>query len=393
MNSSSGSDRDGLVLPQPDDAAIAHSARLVQAISARIEQCGGVIGFDEYMHMALYEPGLGYYSGNAIKFGALGDFVTAPEISPLFGCCLARQAAALFEQGCNASILEFGAGSGRLCEQVLSALPELDNYLILDLGAELKQRQHDYLRNRLAAELFAKITWLERLPENFDGVVLANELLDAMPVHLLHRKQDWCELGVARDGQKFAWQEITPGSRVLDAMRTIEARFGQLPRDYLCELNLNYAPWFAALAQSCGRAVILIIDYGYEQNDYYHPDRRRGTLECYYRHRVHDDPLILPGLQDITAFVDFDACADAAEANNFEIIGLVSQRRFLLANGLLEAAREPDEGGDVHERLTWSQQVKRLSMPDEMGHRFKVLAMQKNMALEMPAMLRAGSYG
>ena len=388
-----GHDSHGLELPLPDAGAIAYSSRLVETMVARIERQGGVIGFDEYMQMALYEPGLGYYSGPSIKFGALGDFVTAPEISPLFGGCLARQAAALIRQGCSASILEFGAGSGKLCAQILTALPTLEHYQILDLSAELKQRQEYYLRTQLTAELFAKIEWLNRLPEVFDGIVIANEVLDAMPVHLLSKQEDWLELGVGYDGQGFTWQSYPPGKQVSAAIRALETGLGELPQDYRCEVNLNYAPWFSALAQSCRSAVVLIIDYGYEQREYYHPSRNRGTLDCYYQHRLHFDPLIYPGLQDITAFVDFDACADAAETNGFEITGLVTQGQFLFANGLLEAAQQQAEDGDINAQLALSQQVKTLSLPQEMGEKFKVLALQKNMSLEMPAMQRGRPRG
>ncbi len=393
MNPSPGLDAQGLELPQPDADAIAHSTRLVAAIVARIEESGGMIGFEEYMRMALYEPGLGYYSGNAIKFGACGDFVTAPEISPLFGASLARQAAALIEQGCGARILEFGAGSGSLCGHVLTALPELERYLILDLSGELKLRQQNYLGNCLSPEQFAKIEWLSGLPEGFDGIVLANEVLDAMPVHMLLKQDGWLELGVGYDGQRFDWQTFAPGARVLEAIQGVESRLGEFPQDYRCEVNLNFGPWFRALAQSCERAAVVIIDYGYEQDEYYHPERRRGTLDCYYQHRSHSDPLVYPGLQDITASIDFDACADAAVASGFGILGLVSQRQFLLGNGLLELAQQQSEDSDIEKQLALSQQVKTLTMPDEMGSRFKVLALQKNLEMEMPAMQRRGAIG
>ena len=388
MNFLFGRDSKGLELPVPDTAAIELSSRLVEAIVARIERQGGVIGFDEYMQMALYEPGLGYYSATAPKFGAQGDFVTAPEISPLFGYCLAQQANALIAQGCSARIFEFGAGSGKLCAQILNALPTLESYRILDLSAELRQRQQQYLRSQVSAKLFHKIEWLDTLPQDFDGIVLANEVLDAMPVHILLKQEDWLERGVGFDGQGFIWQAFTPRQATLDSIRKIEASLGEFAAGYCSELNLNYGPWLKALAQSCKRAVVLIIDYGYEQSQYYHPTRECGTLTCHYQHRVHADPLIFPGLQDITAFVDFDACADAAEANGFEATGLVTQGRFLLANGLLEEAQRQASDGDSVAQLMLSQQVKTLSLPQEMGEKFKVLAVQKNLTLVMPAMQR-----
>jgi SAM-dependent MidA family methyltransferase len=382
----------GIEMPVPEDAAIEHSMRLVGAIIERIEQRGGVIGFDEYMEMALYQPGLGYYSASLPKFGAAGDFVTAPEISSLFGYCLARQVDALIAQGCVAEVLEFGAGSGKLCAQILESLPALAHYRILDLSADLRQRQQQYLKERLSAELFHKIEWLQRVPRDFDGIVLANEVLDAMPVHILRKQDDWQELGVTYRGQGFEWQTLEQ-TEAVGVMRVIESRLGELPRDYRSELNLNYQPWLKALAESCRRAVVLIIDYGYEQSQYYHAARQRGTLTCHLRHRVHDDPFVYPGLQDITAFVDFDACADAAEASGFEITGLIGQGQFLLANGLLDEAQRRSADGDPMTQLSISQQVATLSLSQEMGEKFKVLALQKDLALDLPAMQRGRAYG
>ena len=386
-------DARGLELPPPGDDAIAHSARLAQAIADRIESRNGVIGFDEYMQMALYEPGLGYYSSTTHKLGARGDFVTAPEISPLFGFCIARQAAAAIAQGCGPRVLEFGAGSGKLCAQILGALPGIEAYQILDLSADLRQRQQALLQQELSAELFHRIEWLSSLPQQFDGIVLANEVLDAMPVHILSKQGDWRECGVAYDGQRFSWHYFVPEAPVMDAIRTIESRLGDFADDYTCELNLNYRPWFRALAEVCQRALVVIIDYGYEQDQYYHPARKRGTLTCHYRHRVHGDPLVYPGLQDITAFVDFDACADAAEENGFELSGLVNQGSFLIANGLLEESQRLADAGDNLARMAIAKQVGTLTLPQEMGEKFKVLAMQKNIALELPAMRRKGAYG
>jgi SAM-dependent MidA family methyltransferase len=383
----------GLDLPVPDATAIAHSKRLLNRIVERIEQCGGVIGFDEYMRMALYEPGLGYYSAGLPKLGAGGDFVTAPEISALFGYCLARQASDLLAQGCAAEVFEFGAGSGKLCADILEFLPALEGYLILELSADLRQRQQRSLRERLSAELFHKIEWLDRMPRDFDGIVLANEVLDAMPVHILSKQDDWVEFGVGYQAQRFTWLPLEAQGAALESMRNIENRLGALPRDYSTELNLNYGPWLAALARSCRRAVVLIIDYGYEQAEYYHAGRGRGTLTCYYRHRAHADPFVYPGLQDITAFVDFDACADAAEASGFEITGLIEQGQFLLANGLLDEAQRRAAECEPMARMAISQQVAKLSLPHEMGEKFKVLALQKDLEMEIPALQRGRAYG
>jgi len=393
MNEPNGNDAAGLELPTPDEAARAHSGLLADAIIARIEASGGAIGFDEYMRMALYEPGLGYYAGPAVDIGAQGDFVTAPEISPLFGRCLARQIGELLRQGCGASILEFGAGSGKLCADLLDALPQLDSYRIVDLGGALKQRQRDALRARLSAEQFARIEWLDRLPSSFDGIVVANEVLDAMPVKRVLRRDSWRELGVGVGAGGFEWREIDADANTQAAMQAIEARLGQLAAGYASELNLNYSPWFRALADSCAAAAVLIVDYGYERDQYYHPERRDGTLSCHYRQRVHFDPLIYPGLQDITAFVDFDAAADAAEAAGFDTVGLVTQGIFLLGNGLLEAAQQACDGAGQLRQLEIAQQVKTLTLPQEMGEKFKVLALSKNRGLEMPAMVREAMRG
>jgi SAM-dependent MidA family methyltransferase len=383
----------GLELPLPEDDALRHSRRLVELVVDRIAQRGGVIGFDEYMHTVLYEPGLGYYTAGMTKFGSAGDFVTAAEISELFGYCLARQAEDLIAQGCPAAVLEFGAGSGKLCAQILAALPALARYCILDLSADLRERQQQYLQRHLSAELFHKIEWLCQLPQNFDGIVLANEVLDAMPVHILHKQADWVELGVGYQGQGFIWRPIAARPAALEAMHGIEARHGELAVGYCSELNLNYRPWLNALAGACRRAVVLIIDYGYEQAQYYQAERSRGTLNCHYRHRVHGDPFVYPGLQDITAFVDFDACADAAEASGFDATGLIEQGQFLLANGLLDEAQRRAGSAEPMQQMAISQQVAMLSLPQEMGEKFKVLALQKNLAVEMPAMQRGRAFG
>ena len=386
-------DSTGLELPEPDPDSIASSSRLVARIVERIAQHDdAAIRFDEYMQMALYEPGLGYYS-SAVEFGKGGDFVTAPQISPLFADCLANQIEALIDQGCEPRILEFGAGNGHLCAQLLRAAPALESYHVLDLSAELKQRQQNHLQQQLNSELIHKVGWLERLPEGFDGIVLANEVFDAMPVRLVEKQDGWIERGISFDGERFDWCAMVPDEALLTRLKALETRHGDLPRGYRSEVNMNFEPWMQAMAESCNRAVMLAIDYGYEQANYYHPQRDQGTLICHYRHRVHDNPLIFPGLQDITAFVDFDALADAAEASGFEPIGLVTQAEFLLANGLLEAAERHYEGADSNTRIAIAQQVKTLSLPQEMGEKFKVLALQLNMPMEIPAMRRGVSVG
>jgi SAM-dependent MidA family methyltransferase len=370
-------------LPTPGADEIAHSKLLIDCLVAEIEQHAGVISFRDYMDRVLYAPGLGYYSAGLTKFGIDGDFITAPEISDLFGRTLARQCESIFEAGCERRILEFGAGSGRLCEQVLLALDEPCQYLILELSADLRRRQQDYLEEKLPRDLFERINWLETLPSGFDGIVLGNEVLDAMPVNLVRKDQAWFELGVGFDGSRFCWRRYADDGEAVSAIQLIESNHEILPEGYTSEINLNFQPWLAGLRDACNQAVVLMIDYGYLQAQYYHPQRSAGTLACHYHHRLHYDPLIYPGLQDVTASVDFDAFADAALLNNFNICGLATQGQFLLTNGLLEEAGCTEPGTNSMADLELAQQIKTLTLPGEMGDRFKVIGLQKNMNIEI----------
>ena len=372
-------------LPPPSADEVAHSNRLVDFLIAEMENHGGTISFRDFMEFALYRPGLGYYSAGLSKFGAEGDFVTAPEISLLFGNTMARQCESIFNQGCARNILEFGAGSGRLCQQLLTRFAEACDYSILELSADLRQRQQEYLRSCLPKEVFERVTWLDELPQGFSGIVLGNEVLDAMPVHLVKKDTQWYEAGVGFDGNRFNWSRIADDSEAVAAIGEIESTHGLLPAGYITEVNMNYRPWLNALRSCCRQVVVLMIDYGYEQAQYYHPERRTGTLICHYRHRVHADPLVYPGLQDITASVDFDAFADAAIDCDFDICGLTTQGQFLLSSGLLEEAESAQRDGDTISRLKISQQIQTLTLPTEMGERFKVVGLQKNLDIDISA--------
>ena len=375
-------------LPQPAPAEIKHSEALVELVVSEIEKQGGRISFRDYMNLLLYAPALGYYSGGRAKIGREGDFVTSPEISPLFGCTVANQCQSLFDQGCGRKILEFGAGSGKLCEQIMRKAENLDGYLILELSADLRSRQQQYLKQVLPSEKFDRVSWLDSLPDQFSGIVLANEVLDAMPVNLVKKNKGWFELGVGFDGDRFVWNYLRDASEAVSAAENLEKKFGPYVDGYTTEINLNYSPWFKALGDCTDQVVALLIDYGYECADYYHRQRHQGTLLCHYRHRVHSDPLILPGLQDITASVDFDAVADAAESAGFDVGGMVSQGPFLLANGLLEEAAFNERSDNTRAQLELAQQIKTLSLPDEMGEKFKVIALTKNLDIELPAFRR-----
>jgi SAM-dependent MidA family methyltransferase len=371
-------------LPQPSNDQMEHSIQLIEKIIQHIDQSGGVISFQEYMQHCLYEPGLGYYTAGSTKFGAAGDFVTAPEISSLFGQCIANQAVQLFDQGLQRQILEFGAGTGKLCVDIVQRLNALDcewsSYQILETSADLQQRQQQYLQQHLSPDDLSKIHWLSQLPENFNGLLLGNEVLDAMPVNVVVKDQQWIELGVGFAEQRFQWLEYSRDSEAVRSILNIDQQ-NQLPQNYCTEINLNYAPWCRSVMQSCQQAVMLLIDYGYPREQYYHDARTTGTLMCFYQHRAHPDPFIFPGLQDITAFVDFDAFADAATESGFKLMGMTTQAKFLMSNGLLDLLADslPDE----LEQLALAQQVKTLTLPGEMGDKFKVVGLQTGLNLHI----------
>jgi SAM-dependent MidA family methyltransferase len=362
-------------LPAPTPEQIEISSRLIQRIIETIDTVGGVIPFDEYMRLCLYEPGLGYYAAGSTKLGAEGDFITAPEVSPLFGRTLANYAATRFASGLERNILEFGAGSGRMCADILNRLDALNEplqeYAILEPSPDLRLRQQEYLAASLDAASLPRVRWLDSLPDAFNGLVIGNEVLDAMPVNVVVKDRGWVELGVAFDGAKFVWREYSRSSEAVRAIGAIDSDQA-LPEQYCTEVNLNYAPWCATLARTCQSAEVLLIDYGYDRAQYYHPARHSGTLMCFYRHRAHPDPLVYPGIQDITAFVDFDAFAEAATAAGFAINGLTSQADFLLNNGLLQLAPTTQ---DEMAMMQHAQQIKTLTLPGEMGEKFRALSL------------------
>ena len=355
-------------LPQPDAVALEHSERLAQVIRREIEQHDGHIGFDRYMEMALYEPGLGYYSAGASKFGEQGDFVTAPELSSLFSFCLARQCGQVLEDLVDGSILELGAGSGRMACDILQELQRINrlpaSYLILETSADLKQRQQQFLRESVP-DLFCRIEWLERLPdEPFSGVILANEVLDAMPVHrVVMHNSEVNELHVACSSGSFCWMEIAARSSLKSQMLHVSQRSGYAWQDgYTTEINTALSAWITTLAGLLQRGVMILIDYGYARREYYHPQRADGTLLCHYRHRVHADPFIYPGLQDITASVDFTAVAEAAAAAGLRVAGFTTQGYFLIGCGL-EQILASLAGTDQRRTLALAGQAKRLTLP------------------------------
>ncbi len=365
-------------LPPPSAEEQARSVALADDIRAEINRRGGTIDFSRFMDLALYAPGRGYYSGGQQKFGATGDFITAPELGSLFARCLAqscRQALAAVGGG---DILEAGAGTGALAADLLLALETLGSrprrYLILELSAELRARQAETLKQK-APHLMGRVRWLETLPtQNFRGVVLGNELLDAMPVERFRVTATGLQqLQVGWDNGQFAWRE-----RPADA--AVQQRIGplDLPADYASEINFRAEAWVRSVAERLAAGVLLLIDYGFPRAEFYHPQRATGTLMCHYRQRAHADPLIFPGLQDITAHVDFSGIAEAGHAAGLELLGYASQAAFLLDSGLekIVATSNPD---DARAHLALTQQVKKLTLPHEMGELYKVIALGRGL--------------
>jgi SAM-dependent MidA family methyltransferase len=382
-------------LPDPPAEDRAHSRRVGALISERIAAGGGWLSFADYMQVALYAPSLGYYSAGSRKLGADGDFVTAPEISPLFGAAIARQAAQVMRAS-NAEILELGAGSGALAATLLAELAERGSapvhYRILEVSADLRDRQQTLIRARVP-HLAERVQWLERLPESFSGLVLANEVLDAMPIHLFEwREGAVAELGVAlgqRDGRDghdggrdgiggihgFEWS-TRPAQQGLAAIVRRLAHAHQWSTPYRSEVGLIAQAFVATVARMLTSGAALFIDYGFAAREYYHPQRAMGTLRCHYRHRVHDDPLFLPGLCDITAHVDFSAIAEHATGAGLELAGFTTQAHFLINCGITDLLlRTPPD--DAARYLPQANAAQRLLSPAEMGELFKAIVFTK----------------
>jgi SAM-dependent MidA family methyltransferase len=389
------------MLPAPSADALAHCQRVAAHLRSLIADAGGWIPFSRFMEAALYAPGLGYYTAGATKFGAAGDFVTAPELTPLFGRTLAHAIApALMET--RGEVLELGAGSGRLAADVLGELERLGalpaRYLILEVSADLRERQRQTLA-RACPQLAARVQWLDALPRHFSGVILGNEVLDALPTDVVH----WTGAGPLARGvglspphveaiksvhpstnsgrtdlkkpdarAEFAWQDRP----IADPVLRVRAEALDLAPGYVSEINLAADALIAALAQSLDRGLLLLIDYGFAAAEYYHPQRHMGTLRAHYRHHALDDPFYLPGLCDLTAHVDFSAVAKAGMAAGMAVAGYASQASFLLNSGLTELLmRTPPS--DAAAYLPQANAVQRLVSPAEMGELFKVIGLTK----------------
>jgi SAM-dependent MidA family methyltransferase len=374
--------RVALDLPElsPDEAE--HSARLERRVREVIGAAGGWIPFSRFMHLALYEPGLGYYSAGARKLGAAGDFVTAPEVAPVFSRCLAVQCAEVLRALGPASVLlELGAGSGVMAADLLRELDRREalpaEYWILEVSADLRARQRETLAAAVPAFL-DRVRWLDSLPESFEGIIVANEVLDALVVERFAiRGAQVNAVGVAEQMGRLEWSETRANAALIEAVRSIESDIGgRLPNGYVSEVGANLPAWLHALAERLTRGVMLFVDYGLPRREYYSGERTDGTLICHFRHRFHDDPFARLGLQDITAWVDFTAVAEAAQASGMDVAGFTTQAHFLIACGIGEFVADVAHI-DVAERVNLSRQVMVLTLPAEMGERFKVIGLAK----------------
>ena len=362
-------------LPSPSPEALDHSRQLQSLIEREIEQTGNWISFARFMEQVLYAPALGYYSAGARKFGSAGDFVTAPEMTPLFGQSLAVQVAQIMDAS-TPHILEVGAGSGRLAADVLLELERLgklpEQYAILDLSADLRERQRATMA-QAAPHLLDCVVWLDCLPDTFSGAVIANELLDAMPAHIVAwREQGIFERGVSLQDGAFFWAERPASGALLAAAEEIGAQC-QLPPGFESEISLANRAWAAEWGHRLQSGALLLIDYGFPRREFYHQQRGRGTLMCHYRHHAHPDPFYLPGLQDVTVHVDFTSIIAAAHPAGLDLLGYTSQGKFLLNCGILNRLADKETGTAAYIRESGT--VNKLIMPHEMGELFKVIAL------------------
>ena len=360
----------------------AHSERVAAFIRKQIETSGGRVSFAEFMQHALYAPELGYYTAGATKFGEAGDFITAPEVSSVFGKVVARQCAEVMRQlDGGAEILEYGAGSGTLAADVLEALESLDAlpsaYNILEISPDLRERQEACLRQRVP-DLIERVTWLDSPPTSMHGVVLANEVLDALPVErFVRRGTGVMQQCVAQGKGGFEFVETVASARLASAVTAIEDEVGaQFPDGFVSEVCLAVPDWIADLSAALIEGVVLLFDYGVSRREYYSAERSDGWLRCHFRHHAHNNPLVLPGIQDLTTWIDFTAVAEAAVAAGFDIVGYAAQAQFLLAGGL-DVEMQGFAELSLEKQLDLSRQVKTLTLPGEMGEHFKCMALQK----------------
>ncbi len=373
-------------LPIPDTVARTHSHLLCAQIEAALDEANGWLPFDRYMEYTLYTPDFGYYSSGAAKFGHCAqdgsDFITAPQLSPLFAKTLARAIEATLDASDTHEVMEFGAGNGILAAQLLNALgTRCERYTIVELSGELRARQCATL-TKCAQRSAACVYWLDTLPDQFEGVIFGNEVLDAMPIRLFARRENrWFERGVTRDKHIFKWidQLVDPDKRhhesaLMELLHSIRDNY-----DYLTEFHQAARAWTRTVCTMLTRGAVLLLDYGFPRHEYYHPQRSQGTLMCHYRHHAHTDPFFYPGLQDITAHVDFSGIADAALATGMELLGYTSQARFLINSGITDVLAKLDPL-DPSRFLPAANAVHKLLSEAEMGELYKVIGFGRGMS-------------
>lgn len=370
-----------LGLPLPSAALQAQSDALSQLIRQEVRgEASASISFARFMELALYEPKWGYYTAGLDKFGKAGDFTTAPEISPLFAYCIGRQCQQVFENLGQTDILEVGAGTGQLAMDLLlflehqQSLP--DSYKIIEISPTLRKRQQERIQERIP-HLFPLIQWLDGWPKKpIKGVILANEVVDALPVHqFFWNEGNIQEVRVGYENNRFSYCLDLIDNQMLNDLAKLKRSYFPEVKVYHSEVNKQLFDWMNKLSQLLKEGLILIIDYGFSAQEYYHPDRLRGTLRCYYQHRVHDDPLSLVGLQDITASVDFSRLALAAFQAGLKVSGYTSQAAFLLNNDLLPLI---EKCYDEISSMDVNRQVHLLTSPSEMGELIKVMGLTRN---------------
>lgn len=358
---------------------LAHSEAVLNHLRDEIHKAGGPLSFARYMELALYAPGLGYYSSGSHKLGKRGDFVTAPEISPLFAKCLARQFIGILKNLPNGDILELGAGAGTFAKDVLLELEAAHtlpaHYLILETSADLRERQKELLQ-KTCPHLFSRILWLDRLPERFNGIIFANEVLDALPVHCFRIENNTVkERCVTLKDDQLEWVITEPLTAELKKKVEPLIEEFSLPEGYESEINLLLPLWIKTLAEILQEGAIVLFDYGYGRREYYHPERASGTLRCYFQHRCHSDPFLYPGLQDITANVEFTTLVENAVAAGLDLAGYTTQSSFLLDCSITDFANAPPSSMKQYQQ---NQALKLLMLPSEMGSMIKAVAFAKN---------------
>lgn len=361
------------------------SNALINFLRQEIDRHAGKLPFADFMEIVLYHPEWGYYNSKDMDIGKQGDFTTAPEISPLFAQCFAKQCVQIFLHLSQRTILELGAGTGRFAADLIEALKQLGyppfHYYIYEISPSLRQKQQTYLKER-HPDFYQHIKWLDQLPKQMEGVVIANEVLDALPVHRFRIEDDMITEACVAWNNGFVWEYREPSPLLSEKAQQIHAMYA-LENHYESEINLNMVPFLQSLFKAMQRGVILLVDYGYGREEYYHPQRNHGTLTCFHAHQSHDNPLIYPGLQDITAHVDFTRVAECAVDNDYSVTGYTTQAAFLLACGLLDLAAEAEKGLSPTEEFKLHHAIKTLTMPMEMGERVKVMALSKQLEIAL----------